>query len=141
MKYHFKIHKEGKGFWAECLELPGCLTQADSKEELLENMEDALNTYLQEPSDSEYLAPLPDRKIKITRSVVEVRVAPEIAMAFTLRYNRIKSRKTQEEVAKALGMKNLYSYQRLERRCNPTLAMIARLLEVYPKLSVDRILK
>ncbi len=27
MKYHFKIHKEGKGFWAECLELEGCITQ------------------------------------------------------------------------------------------------------------------
>ena len=34
MKYHFKIHKEKGGFWAECLELVGCSTQADTKDEL-----------------------------------------------------------------------------------------------------------
>lgn len=30
MFYHFKIHKEENKFWAQCLELPGCITQADS---------------------------------------------------------------------------------------------------------------
>ena len=64
MKYHFKIHKEGKGFWAECLEIPECVTQGDSKEELFDNMEDAINTYLEEPEDSKFLAPLPKRFIK-----------------------------------------------------------------------------
>jgi antitoxin HicB len=42
MKYHFKIHKEGKGFWAECIELSGCFTEADSKEELRKNMHEIL---------------------------------------------------------------------------------------------------
>ena len=46
MKYHFKVHKEEKGFWAECIELEGCCTQGDSKEELIENMKDALSIYL-----------------------------------------------------------------------------------------------
>lgn len=53
--YHFKIHQEGKGFWAECIELPGCVTQGDSRDELLENMQDVLNTYLEDPQDSQYL--------------------------------------------------------------------------------------
>ena len=30
MKYHFKVHKGGKGYWAECIELVGCITEADS---------------------------------------------------------------------------------------------------------------
>lgn len=49
MRYHFKVHKEGKGFWAECLELKGCITQGNSKKELLENMQESLNLYLEEP--------------------------------------------------------------------------------------------
>ena len=56
MYYHFKIHKEKSGFWAQCIELPGCVTEGDSKEELFQNMQDALNTYLQEPQDSQYLS-------------------------------------------------------------------------------------
>jgi hypothetical protein len=36
MKYHFKVHKEMSGFWAECLELNGCITQADTQKELYE---------------------------------------------------------------------------------------------------------
>ena len=60
MKYHFKIHKEKDGFWAECLELPGCFTEGDTKEELFANMQDALNTYIEEPEDSKHLAPLPN---------------------------------------------------------------------------------
>lgn len=52
MNYHFKIHKEGDGFWAECIELPGCFTQADTKEELLLNMQEALGLYLEEDAES-----------------------------------------------------------------------------------------
>ena len=141
MRYHFKIHKEGTGFWAECLEIPGCVTQGDSKEELRENMEDAINTILQEPPESKYLYPLPDKKIKKGRNIVEVPVDPGIAFGFSLRYNRIKIGKTQEQIAEELGMDKVYSYQRLEKKCNPTLSLIEKLLRVYPKLSVDRVLK
>ena len=59
MKYHFKVHKEKEGFWAECIELQGCVTQGDTKEELEANMKEALNLYLEENEDFEYLAPLP----------------------------------------------------------------------------------
>lgn len=141
MKYHFKIHKEGDGFWAECLEIPGCLTQGDSKDDLLDNMSEAVNLCLQESANSEYLAPLPDESIKKSKSVVEVQVDPSVALAFSIRYNRIQSKKSQEEVAKELGMKNVYSYQRLEKKCNPTLAMMEKLTRIYPNLSVDRVLR
>ena len=66
MKYHFKIHKEKEGFWAECIELPGCVTEGNSKEELMDNMQDALNIYLEEPEDSQYLAPLPKKSIELS---------------------------------------------------------------------------
>jgi predicted RNase H-like HicB family nuclease len=44
MKYHFKIHREKAGFWAECLELDGCVTQADNRE-TNRVLEQAQNTY------------------------------------------------------------------------------------------------
>ena len=47
MKYHFKVHKEGDRFWAQCLELEGCVTQADTREELDQHMRDALNLYIE----------------------------------------------------------------------------------------------
>lgn len=141
MKYHFKVHKEGEGFWAECLELPGCITEGDSKEELFENMKDALNTFLEEPEATQNLSPLPDPSIRSSRNVIEVPVDPSIAFALLIRYERIEHGLTQKQAAKLLGMKDLYSYQRLERKCNPTLSLIVRVALVYPNLSLDKIIR
>ncbi|MDX8431243.1 MAG: type II toxin-antitoxin system HicB family antitoxin [Candidatus Algichlamydia australiensis] len=141
MQYHFKVHREGKGFWAECIELPGCMTEGDSKEELFENMQDALNSFLEEPEDSQYLAPLPKKSIQTSRSTVKVPVDPSVALAFSIRRQRIKSGLTQKDAATQLGMKTIYNYQRLERRCNPTLNLIVKLVLLFPALSLDKILR
>lgn len=141
MRYHFKVHKEKKGFWAECIELPGCVTQADTKEELDINMQDALNLYLEEVEDYEYLAPMPKASIKEGRNIVEVPVDPSVALAFSIRYQRIKQGLTQRQAADHLGMKAIYSYQRLEKRCNPTLDLIYKLVLLFPALSLDKILR
>ena len=50
MRYHFKVHKDDDSYWAEGLELPGCQTQADTKEELVGQLSDVLNLYLDEPA-------------------------------------------------------------------------------------------
>ena len=141
MRYHFKVHKEKEGFWAECIELPGCVTQADTKEDLELNMQEALNLYLEEVEDYEYLAPMPKASIKEERNVVEVPVDPSVALAFSIRYQRIKQGLTQREAANQLGMKAIYSYQRLEKRCNPTLDLIYKLVLLFPALSLDKILR
>lgn len=87
MQYHFKIHREKEGFWAECIELLGCMTQADTKEELNANMQEALNLYLEEAEDCEYLAPSPRASIKLDRNVVAVPVDPSIV-------DKLKKRKS-----------------------------------------------
>jgi antitoxin HicB len=43
MNYHFKIHKDKQGFWAECIEILGCHSQGDTIEELSVNCKEALN--------------------------------------------------------------------------------------------------
>lgn len=138
MKYHFKVHKEKKGYWAECIELGGCITEGDSIEELQKNMQEALNLFIEEPEDSKDLAPLPDDTITINKSIVEVSLDPQIAFAFMVRYYRIKHGLTQHQAAKKMGFEKIYSYQRLEgRRCNPSLKIISKIKKAFPDFSVD----
>ena len=138
MKYHFKVRKEGKFYWAQCVELEGCFTQATSIKNLQENMQIALNLYIQEPEDSQDLAVLPRKRLKKTRSIHEVPVDPAIAFAFMVRYHRIKNGITQNQAAKKMGFENMNSYQRLEgKRCNPTLKMMQKVKSVFPEFSID----
>jgi predicted RNase H-like HicB family nuclease/DNA-binding XRE family transcriptional regulator len=138
MKYHFKIHEENNSFWAECIELIGCVTQADTIEVLCDNMYEALNLYIEEPIDSKQLAPLPDSTVKTSKTVVEVAVDPHVAFAFLVRYNRIKNNLTQQQVSRRMGFDKVYSYQRLEsKRCNPSLTTISKIKEVFPDFSID----
>ncbi|HON80084.1 MAG TPA: helix-turn-helix transcriptional regulator [Spirochaetota bacterium] len=109
-------------------------------EELEYNMREALNLYLDEPSESNCVFPLPDEKIKKKKNIVEIPVDPEIAFAVLLRHLRNKHNLSQNQAAKLLGMKNVYSYQRLEKRANPNLKMIHRIKEVFPELRIDSIL-
>ncbi len=138
MKYHFKIHKEESGFWAECIELRGCFTQADTLEELCDNIEEVLNLYLIEPKNSKCLAPLPDTSIKTTKHIIEVPVDPQVAFSFMVRYFRLKEGLTQQQAADLMGFDKIYSYQRLEsKRCNPSLTTISRVKEIFPSFSLD----
>ena len=42
-----KGEKDEKGYWAECLELPGCFTEGENIEEIKENMKEAISLYLE----------------------------------------------------------------------------------------------
>jgi antitoxin HicB len=141
MKYHFKIHKSGTGFWAECLELDGCLTQGDSREHLQLMMEDALSAYLDEPEGSKHIFPMPEPALK-GRNIVTATVDTKTAMAMVLRQSRLQMKLTQRQVADKLGMKHIFQYQKLEsgRTANPELATLAKLKTVFPNLSVDAVL-
>lgn len=140
MKYHFKVHQEDGGYWAQGIELTGCFTQAETVDELDHNLKKALNLYIEEPAESVDLATLPDPSIKASNDVVEVSVDPHIAFAFLVRYYRIKHGLTQQEAARMMGFDTIYSYQRLESSdCNPTLKMLSKIKKLFPELSIDYI--
>jgi antitoxin HicB len=138
VKYHFQIHA-GRPLWAECIELQGCVTQGRDRAELEKNMQEALNLYLEEPESSKVVFPPPART-RGTRGVVAVEVDPGVAFAVQLRQSRLRSRLTQKEAAIRLGLRSIYSYQRLERRANPSLATIKRVITLFPELSLDSVL-
>lgn len=59
------VHKaEEGGFWAEVLALPGCVTQAETMEDLRANLHDAIQGWLEagepqeEPTDAEEIMEL-----------------------------------------------------------------------------------
>ncbi len=83
MYYHFKIHRDPDGLWAECIELEGCVTQGDNDAHLKEMMCEALNLHLDEPEDSDIVFPLPDPDLQ-GEDIVEVSVEPRIAQKVKL---------------------------------------------------------
>ncbi|MBX7057620.1 MAG: type II toxin-antitoxin system HicB family antitoxin [Leptospirales bacterium] len=140
MVYHFKTRRSKDGFWAECIELEGCRTQANSREVLERNAKEALDLYLNEADDSRILFAAPRRRLA-GRNIFAVAVDPKIAFAQALRQTRIRRGLSQKQAARMLGMKNLYSYQRLEspRKANPALLTLARVKEVFPEISLDHV--
>lgn len=140
MHYHFEIYNENDGYWAKCIELDGCITQSDTLDELQKNMEEALNLYLNEPETSNLSFPLPKKDAK-NDNIVKVPVDPQIAFALKLKSLRLQKGLTQKQIAEMLGMKNIYSYQRLEspKKVNPSLLIIGKIKNIFPDFNIDDI--
>jgi len=58
MKFDVVIHKEGTGYWAEVPALKGCFTQGETREELEENIKDAITAWFSVdlPTDGEVIS-------------------------------------------------------------------------------------
>jgi len=139
MYYHFKIHKDADAIWAECIELSGCSTQGENEKHLKEMMKEALNLYLDEPADSAIDLPLPDDKIK-GKNIVRVPVEPSIAFSLIVKHYRKEKHLSQKQMTELLEMKNIFSYQRLEKKTDPKLSTIMKVKKILPEISVDYIL-
>jgi predicted RNase H-like HicB family nuclease len=58
MKIKAIIHPaEEGGYWAEVPALPGCITEGNTKEELLANLQDAIEGWLEVASERYILTP------------------------------------------------------------------------------------
>ncbi len=102
-------------------------------------MQEALNLYLEEPDNSKTIFPPPLARPS-GRGVAAVEVDPAVAFSMLLRQLRVLHKLTQAQAARRLGMRSLYSYQRLERRSNPSLATINKVKALFPDFSLDAIL-
>ncbi len=142
MKYHFKVHKEKSGFWAECLELDGCQSEGKTLSQLAQNLKDALNLYLSEPENSKVVFPMPNKQLGAKRSILEINADPSVAAATLIRQLRINRHLTQHSMKDALGINNLSSYQRLEdpQRCNPELKTLANIKNRFPEFCLEELL-
>ena len=107
MKYHFKIHKEKDSYWADCVELKGCRSQAKTFPGILKSSEEELNIFLDEPENSALMPPELSARIK-GKNIAEISVSPGIAFALMLKKERHKMGLTQSDVARKLGIRSLY---------------------------------
>jgi antitoxin HicB len=142
MLYHFKIHKEIDGYWAECLELDGCQTQADTISDLKINMEEVLNLYLSEPQGSKLIFPMPLKKAPSGTNITKVPVEPSVAFSYLMRKTRLQKKLTLKEMAKILKYKNINTYAKLERAktANPELKTIAKIKNTFSDFPIGLIL-
>lgn len=46
MQIKIVVHREDEGFWAEVPSIPGCVSQGDTMEELLVNIQEAIEACL-----------------------------------------------------------------------------------------------
>lgn len=138
MEYHFELYKEDNGgYWAECIELSGCLSDGDSLDELIPRLEDALNLYLNEPTGSNMIFPLPDKKLDSNSELLRIPVSAGIAFAMLVRQYRISHRMTLDQAQLKVGLKNRNSYVRLESAGNPTLETISRVKRAFPEIDLN----
>lgn len=139
MRYHFKVHKEKKGYWATNLEKGlGVTTQGKTMAELVRNLEEALDLALDEPADSKWIPPMPEKKWK-GKGILEISVHPKIALATLVRLTRLQSGLTQREVAERMGIKTLSTYQKLEssKTANPEWTTLVKLKKVLPEFPLE----
>ena len=141
MHYHFKVHEEENGFWAECIELEGCQSQGDTIEELELNLKDALNLYLDEPAKSKEIFRFPDKNIK-GENILSIKADTNIAFANYLRILRLNHKMTQKDVTDKLGYKSIWGYQKLEssKNANPELKTISKIKEIFPEFDINLVL-
>lgn len=141
MIYHFKIHKEKKGYWAECIELEGCRTQGNSLDKLKVNMEEAVNLYLSEPASSKTFFPAPKSNVK-GKNIIEVQVAPSVAFATFIRRYRLLKKMTIEEFKACLNIKNISVYHKLEdpKKANPEFKTLYKIKEAFPDISFNEVI-
>jgi DNA-binding XRE family transcriptional regulator len=147
MKYHFKVLMGDDGrFVVQSVEFFRCANSVARVEDAEAEAKRLLDAHLNQPTfDMFYSAPAEGTTTEIQnrfghRAVkfFAVPVSPATAFATTLRRLRAHRCLSQADAANLLGIKSRSAYQRLEDplRSNPTLKMIARLAEVYPKLDV-----
>lgn len=128
IKYKAKIQKDDEGYFVEFLDLPGCVTSGDSKEQAIKNAVEALDLYLEEANDPRW--PLP--KARNHKNSEWVIASDEVSIPLMIREARKKKKLTQNQAAELLGMK-LQTYQKLEyiRKSNPTAFTLLKIAKAF----------
>jgi antitoxin HicB len=118
------------GFVVTFPDIPGVVTEGDTKDEALFNAWEALNGVLE--SLVSRGMPLPEGKACSDGDLVPVNVEPHIITAWELR--KLRGNLPQSEIAKRLGL-TYQAYQRLENpiKGNPTIKTLEKVAKVFGK--------
>ena len=133
IEYPIKIHKavEG-GYWGEFPDLPGCVTEGDTVEELLKMAKEALSGWLAVRFERNF--DIPEAKSLRGKNIRWVEPKPEVSVPLLIRKIRNELGLSQRQVAQRLDIK-YQSYQTFEnpRIANPTIKQLSKLADAVGK--------
>lgn len=102
MKVKVRVHDaEEGGYWAEVPSLPGCATQGETREELLSNLHEAVDGYLENREENIVIG-----VNKVSRQVLTEKEKPLV--------DKIPDPETLEALQNSRLRKNLISYENSE---------------------------
>ncbi|MBE0605679.1 MAG: type II toxin-antitoxin system HicB family antitoxin [Deltaproteobacteria bacterium] len=140
IEYPLKIHKAKEGgYWAEFPDLPGCITEGDSEEEVLSMAKDALSGWLAVRFERNFS--IPEARPLKGKSIRWVEPNPDVGIPLMIRKIRNDLGLSQKEVAHRLHIA-YQSYQAWENPniANPTLKQLSKLAgAVGKKLVIDMV--
>ena len=140
IEYPLKIHKAEKGgYWAEFPDLPGCITEGDSEEEVLSMAKDALSGWLAVRFERNFS--IPDARPLKGKNIHWVEPNPDVGIPLMIRKIRNELGLSQKEVAHRLRIA-YQSYQAWENPniANPTLKQLSKLAgAVGKKLIIEMV--
>ncbi len=112
MYYHFRVHKEKKGYSTECIELEGCYTEGDTMREVRENAEDALESYLCcAPGEKEdRFLPLPNLEIEESDDIIEIGLKNKKMIEFLVGQIELHKNITRDKVLKEMEREPFKNY-------------------------------
>ena len=137
LKYHGIIHHDSDGYWIEFPDLKGCVTEADTYEDLLTNASEALNLYLEDFVCNEKELPKPTaiiNNLDPTVTIATIDVNPEIAVPLMIKQIRQENNVSQMEVAEKMGVK-YQTYQQVEsiKKFNATIKTLRKVAKALDK--------
>jgi len=133
IKYLLKIHKaEEGGFWAEFPDLPGCVTQGETEQEVMANAKDALSGWLAVSFERNFS--IPEAKTVKGKNIRWVEPRADVSIPLMIRKIRNELGLSQKEIARRLHI-TYQSYQAWEnpKIANPTLKQLSKLADAVGK--------
>lgn len=133
IKYPLKIHKaEEGGFWAEFPDLPGCVTQGETEQEVMAMAKDALSGWLAVSFERNFS--IPEAKTVKGKNIRWVEPRADVSIPLMIRKIRNELGLSQKEIARRLHI-TYQSYQAWEnpKIANPTIKQLSKLADAVGK--------
>lgn len=144
MKYHFKYEADERGgYWGECLEIQGCLSEGNDIEDLKKNFKEALDLCLECAlnDEEEFVLPFEDNALNNKENILEISPDHYLILSNMLKYYRKKNMLSQKDVAQRMGYKNIWGYSKIEKGkyANIEFKTLVKIKSVFPELDLNRI--
>jgi len=131
MEYLAVVRRNGDAWTIEFPDCHGCVSVADSEDDVLCNATEALDGWLEAMMKTGRVVPAPKwrKRAPSGAKIVSVRVRAPLAIAISLRWVRAKRGYTQAEVARRAGVSQAQIAKLETSSENPTVATLLKVAQ------------